>query len=155
MSIILQITAQNPPFFGKNEWILDPTKIVQKTPKQTFSTFPEEEKRHEKSVTETSIENPVRRVVFAPYVTVYSSSKTIHTEPIKNKHDKTRARLQSMVEVLDDEVFIMRYRKKQLLRKMSVLEETIRDLRSAQWKTTMVVLIVMLLMTLAWIHGML
>ena len=153
MSISFHITAQNPPFFGKNEWILDPSKIVQKTAKQTLSTIPKEEKEDENSITETSIESPIRRVVFAPYVTVYSSSKMIHTEPLKHKRDNTRARLQSMVELLDDEVFIMRYRRKQLLRKLTALEETSRDLRSSQWKTTMVVLIAMLLVTLAWIHG--
>ena len=112
-------TAKMPPFFGKNEWKLDITKIVTRTPVIGLPTIPEAEEEMESPVCENTTKTPIievkTRVHFAPYVTCHKRIEgidyTYKMEPSYNP----RGRLHQ-IELLDDEVFILKRREEKLMK---------------------------------------
>ena len=60
-----------PPFYGKNEWVLDPRKIVSRPNNFTLETIPEEEEEDMPQAPVIEHKTPEKRVRFASYVEVY------------------------------------------------------------------------------------
>jgi hypothetical protein len=116
-------TAKMPPFFGKNEWNLDITKIITKPPTIVLPTIPEEEDEMENPqpevIDEIPDETPVIKVKtsvhFAPYVLCHkrigNANYTYKMEPSYN----TRGRLHR-IEMLEDEVFILKRKEEKLMK---------------------------------------
>ena len=61
----LEDFASKPPFFGKDNWTIDPAKIVIKPLENSLPTTPEEEP------VKTTTKTATKRVRFASYVEVY------------------------------------------------------------------------------------
>ena len=60
-----------PPFFGKDKWIVDPTKIVTRQPKNSLQTTPETENEGDDKTIKNTPKTPTKHVQFASYADVY------------------------------------------------------------------------------------
>lgn len=71
----LEDYSSSPPFFGKDKWTIDPTKIVTRPPENSLPTIPEEEEEGVKETVKTSVKTQPKRVRFASYVEVYPANR--------------------------------------------------------------------------------
>ena len=112
-----------PPFFGKNKWTLDPTKIVTKSIKTTLPTIPEEE-----DIKEPPLEKSPKRVQFASYVEVHMRcpviGKQIHY-PSKMIEDQKHEN-----DILKDDLLIAEKRIEQLESKLKLTQQMLSRART-------------------------
>ena len=66
----LEDYSSRPPFFGKDNWTVDPAKIVTRPSISMLSSIPEEEEEDVKETVETVVKTPPKRVRFASYVDI-------------------------------------------------------------------------------------
>lgn len=79
-------TTAYPPFYGKNDWFLDPKKIVSRPANFTLETIPEEEEEDMPQTPVIKPETSEKRVKFASYVEVYFRCPVDgNLEPISSK----------------------------------------------------------------------
>lgn len=63
--------SSKPPCFGKDNWTVDPAKIVIKPQTNILPTIPEKEEEDVKEIVENVVKTEPKRVRFASYVDVY------------------------------------------------------------------------------------
>ena len=66
----LEDYSSRPPFFGKDNWTVDPAKIVTRPSTSMLSSIPEEEEEDVKETVEPVVKTAPKRVRFASYVDV-------------------------------------------------------------------------------------
>ena len=124
MSFEFRETTATPPFFDKDKWTLDPAKIVTRTPKQPLSSIPGEE--NVIVPVQTAVISVKKHIRFAPYDICY---KRINGQDFIYKMEpayNTRARL----ELLEDEVFILRLNNEKLTRALERKNKQITKLET-------------------------
>lgn len=102
MSFELHETSVMPPFFGKDRWTIDPSKIVTRPPINTRSTREEEDKKP----IQTTVITVEKHVRFAPYTICH---KRINGQDYSYKMEPlhiTRTRSDKL-EILEDENLIL------------------------------------------------
>ena len=68
-----------PPFYGKNDWIIDPKKIISRPVHITLETIPEEEEEDVKEVIKVEQKSREKRVRFASYADVHMRCPIVDT----------------------------------------------------------------------------
>ena len=79
MMMQMSKNAQIPPFFGKNDWIVDPKKIVYRPVHITLETIPEVEEEDVKEVIKVEQKSGEKHVHFASYAEVHMRCPIVDT----------------------------------------------------------------------------
>ena len=141
-------TAKMPPFFGKNEWKLDITKIVSRPNTIGLPTIPEEEDELKSPVCENTAKTPIIEVKtsvrFAPYVICHKRIEgidyTYKMEPSYNTHGRLH-----QIELLEDEVFILKNREEKLMKTLDRKNKRIDQLETLNHTFIIFPLIILLI----------
>lgn len=138
MSQISNETSRNPPFFGKNDWVLDPSKIVQRNTINRLPVIPKElsQKATATNAVAVTIE---KRVKFAPYIICHSHINGQNYAHKMEPFELSRARsmrveflkLERENELLRDEAFILEHKNGRLMKTIKRKNEQIDHLKAA------------------------
>ena len=116
-----------PPFYGKNDWIIDPKKIISRPVHITLETIHEEEEEDVKEVIKVEQKPREKRVRFASYAEVHMRCPIVD-ERIRYP-SKMIEELKQENALLSDDLLIAEKRIEQLEAK---LKRTKRDLYHAR-----------------------
>ena len=151
MSFDLHETSVMPPFFGKDRWTVDPSKIVTRPHIRALPTIPEEEDEYSAPISDEEDEIPVqttvitveKRVRFAPYIIhhtrINGQDYSYKMEPLH----VTRARSEK-IEMLEDENLIIRLENERLIETIVRKNKRIAKLETANNILTGIPLLVLL-----------
>lgn len=125
MSMEAPKTLNFPPFYGKNDWIIDPEKIVTREAHITLKISPEERKEEAIKVGQKPVKKQVR---FASYVDVHMIC------PVINDHirypSKMIEELKQENALLSDELLISEKRNEQLEAKLRRTKQELSHART-------------------------
>lgn len=158
MSQISNETSKNPPFFGKNDWILDPSKIVQRSPINRLPIIAEgrsQEAANADTNTTTTTITIEKHVKFAPYIICHSHINGqcyVHKmEPFELSRARSThndfLKLMRENELLRDDAFILEHKNDRLKETIKRKNEQINRLKAANGALLLYPIIVILMAT--------